>query len=990
LINTEDWKTFERTDRWGGRDKYFCFATQVTIPEEFKGETIVYNVRTGREADWDAVNPQFLVYVNGEIKQGFDVNHRRVTLTYNAVPGDVYSIILYAFSGMKEGLAELTSDISILNRNVERLYFDIKVPYDSALLLNKDDKDRIDLINGLNDAINMLDLRKPFSDEFNDSVDKTIHYLQNNIYDLKNANKKFTAYCVGHTHIDVAWLWTLTQTREKAIRSFSTVLSLMDQYPDYIFMSTQPQLYKFIKEDYPEVYEKIRKRVKQGRWEPEGAMWIEPDCNLISGESFVRQIMFGSRFFEKEFGVKNTIVWLPDVFGFSGAMPQILKKSGIECFMTTKLKWNETNLFPYDTFMWKGIDGSEILTYFTIHHGAFLGPQCVNEVWSTHKQKGLNREVLVPFGYGDGGGGATNEMLENGERLKKGVAGCPKIEMAGMKDFVASLKSSVKGNKKLPKWVGELYFELHRGTYTSIAKNKRYNRKTEFLLQDVELMSVMAKDLAGLAYQQDEINGCWETVLLNQFHDILPGSSIKEVYEESQQQYQAVTHTGNEILKDSVKAVVKNIDLKESSIVVFNQLSFIRNDVVQFDIPRGWSGVEINDHARLCPSQATEDGKVLFYAENVPAKGFKVFTIRQTPQVANQNTDILNSGVCELDNRFFNIKFDKNGNMESIYDKSNSRDVLKPGETGNVLQAFEDLPYANDAWDIAIYYQEKMWEINDIVSIETIEKGPVRSTVRIKRKFLDSEIVQDIYLYNDVQRIDFVSRVDWKEKGILLKAAFPVDLHADKATYDIQFGNIERATHWNTSWDYSKFEVCAHKWADVSEDGYGVSLINDCKYGYDIKDGLMRITLLKSAFWPHTEADREKHEFTYSLYPHAGDWRVGGTVPMSYNLNCPMYATVEEAHSGSMSGEYSLISLDCENVIVDTIKKAEDSEDIIVRLFECYNRRSKVRASMHKVIERLAECDLMENETEVRHCEGSSFEFEIRPYEIRTFKLRLK
>lgn len=629
--DTSGWRAFNRTDRWGGRDTYFCFATEVRIPDDLKGETVVYHIKTGREADWDAINPQFLIYVNGEIKQGLDVNHRRVILTDNAVPGDVYKIVLYAFSGMKEGLVELTSDISILNRNVEKLYFDIKVPYDSVLLLNKDDKRRIDTLNLLNDAINLLDLRKPYSVEYNNSIRKTEDFLQNTLYSKDNAISDIKAYCVGHTHIDVAWLWTLAQTREKAIRSFSTVLSLMEQYPDYIFMSTQPQLYKFIKEDHPDVYEKIKQRVKEGRWEPEGAMWIEPDCNMISGESFVRQLMFGTRFFEKEFGVKNRILWLPDVFGFGGAMPQILKKSGIECFITTKLKWNDTNLFPYDTFMWKGIDGSEILSYFTIHHGAFLNSECVNDVWKTHKQKGINSEILVPFGYGDGGGGATFEMLENGERLLKGVTGCPEIKMAKMGDFVDSLKSSVSGSKKLPKWVGELYFELHRGTYTSIARNKRYNRKSEFLFQDVELLSAMAKHVAGVPYQQEKINSCWETILLNQFHDILPGSSIKEVYEESQEQYLSIIKSGKEILDDAAKAISKNIDLKEKSIVVFNQLSFSRSDVVRFEIPQGWSGVEIYNQEKLCPAQAVEGNEVLFYAEDVPAKGYKVFTIRQAP-----------------------------------------------------------------------------------------------------------------------------------------------------------------------------------------------------------------------------------------------------------------------------------------------------------------------------------------------------------------------
>jgi alpha-mannosidase len=434
--------------------------------------------------------------------------------------------------------------------------------------------------------------------------------------------------------------------------------------------------------------------------------------------------------------------------------------------------------------------------------------------------------------------------------------------------------------------------------------------------------------------------------------------------------------------------VSRNISLKEKSVVVFNQLSFKRSDIVEFDLPIGWSGIEILDSRnKPCTSQIVEGGKVLFYAEDIPAKGYKAFAVREAQGRTDKSINSLHAGSEKLENKYYQIKFDKNGNMESIYDKTNDREVLKPGLPGNVLQAFEDLPYANDAWDISMYYQEKMWELNDIQSIEAIEEGPVRSTVRIKRSFLDSYILQDIHIYNDIPRIDFVNKIDWKETYVLLKAAFPVDIHADSANYDIQFGNIERPAHWNTSWDYAKFEVCGHKWADLSEDGYGVSLMNDCKYGYDIKDGLMRITLLKSAAWPNVDADREHHEFIYSLYPHSGDWRTGGTVQMSFNLNCPMTAVVEKAHGGNLCEEFSLISLDCENVLVDTVKKAEDSHDIIVRIYECHNRRSRVKAVFFKEIERISECDLMENETQKLKASGNSFEFEIKPYEIKTFKI---
>lgn len=988
-----EWKPFGSTCRWGGVDKHFWFKAEFQIPQCFQGKTVVCETKTGREGDWDAINPQFLVYLNEKIKQGLDVNHRSFIIADNANAGDVYSIMFHAYSGMKEGLVEFNSSIYVLNKDVQRLYYDIKVSYDAVLLLESQDKQRIDTINCLNEAINIIDLRKPLSDDFNESILAAEEYLRKKIYSKNNAQKGISAYCVGHTHIDVAWLWTLAQTREKAIRSFSTVLALMDRYPEYVFMSSQPQLYKFIKEDYPEVYEKIKEKVMAGRWEPEGAMWVEPDCNLISGESLVRQLMFGTRFFKKEFGVKNRIVWLPDTFGFSAALPQIFKKSGIECFITTKLKWNEYNIIPYDTFMWKGIDGSEILTYFTTQNGAFLGPQSITEVWKSHKQKDINNSVLVPFGYGDGGGGATYEMLENGQRLINGIAGCPEIKMGKMGDFVDSLKISISEAKRLPKWAGELYFEMHRGTYTSIARNKRYNRKSEILYQDVEFLSILGSKIANKPYPQNKINAGWETILLNQFHDILPGSAIKEVYDESRKQYLNIINSGKAMLNESMRDIAKSIKIDKKSIVVFNQLGYKRNDIVKIQMPDGWNNVAIFDpDDGICTSQTVGGSKIIFYARNIPSKGYKVFEIRELkcdPSSMGSSQKDINISAEEMDNEFFNIKLDDSGNLTSIYDKVNDREVIKPGCKGNVLQAFEDLPYANDAWDIDIYYQEKMWEVDDLESIEIVENGPLRYTLKIIRKFMDSVIMQYLHIYRYIPRIDFESKIDWKEKHILLKTAFPVDIHTNHASYDIQFGNIDRPNHWNTSWDYAKFEVCAHKWADISEYGYGVSILNDCKYGHDIKDNLMRLTLIKSAVWPNIDADREMHEFTYSLYPHKGDWRGGGTVNMAYKLNYPMHAMIVDVHSGNLPDEFSLISLDCENVIAETVKKAEDSDDIIIRVYECYNMKSKVRAVFFKKIVKISECDLMENEISICKADSNTFIFEINPYEIKTFKLKI-
>lgn len=1002
LLNEDssNWKVFNTAERWGGRDKHFWFKTQVEIPTQFDGRVVTYNISTGREGQWDALNPQFLIFVNGKPVQGLDVNHREVLLSRDAKAGDVYEIALYAYSGMQEGLAELNTSIGILDTEVEKLYYDIKVPVDVADLLDEEDKRRLDILNYMTNAINLLDLRKIGSNEYHLSIKETLNYLTKEFYDKYCGNDDIVELCVGHTHIDVAWLWTLAQTREKAVRSFSTVLNLMKQYPEYIFMSSQPQLYKYVKEEQPEIYEEIKQMVKAGRWEAEGSMWLEADCNLTSGESLIRQIMFGKRFFKEEFGVDNKILWLPDVFGYSAALPQILKKSGVDYFMTTKISWNEYNKMPYDSFMWRGMDGSEVLTHFitttdyntnqkqaawSTYNGDITAKQVMG-CWQRYQHKDLNNEVLNCFGHGDGGGGATKEMLENAKRFQKGIPGSPKVKMGKAIDYFKGLDNKLTGNSKLPKWVGELYLEYHRGTYTSIARNKKYNRKTEFLNTDMELLSTINMAVNNGEYPKESINSCWETTLLNQFHDIIPGSSIKEVYEDSKRDYERINTVARGIVSETITNITSKLSLKNKSIVAFNQLSFDRSDVVSFELPEGWRNIEIRSGEKVLQSQVIDGNKVIFFAESVPAKGYKAFEIRETE---NKCDGQLKAKDLNISNKFFDITFDNNGNITSIYDILNERQVLSAKGRGNVLTAFEDKPHNFDAWDINIYYSEKQWEISDVESLEITEKGPVRACVRVKRRFLDSTIIQNIYIYNDIPRIDFSTFIDWKEKQILLKAAFPVDIHAEKATYEIQYGNVERPTHWNTSWDYARFEVCAHKWADLSEGDYGVGLLNDCKYGHDIKDSVMRLTLLKSATEPNVDADRETHEFTYSLYPHSGDFRRGNVVKNAYELNCPMYAKVEEAHDGVLPSQMSFISIDKENVVLEVVKKAEASDHVIVRLYECYNQRAKVNCSLFKNIETVEECDLLENSTATLKANGNTFSFDIKPYEIRTFKIKL-
>ena len=559
----DGWRDFKTGDLWGGRDAHGWFKCTVEVPERFAGQTIALNFKTFEEG-WDATNPQFILYVNGEQIQGVDINHREIILTHNAVAGEKYEIDLHAYAGMlADKLATLSGNLVVIDMASRELYWNLKVPVDVCKELEKEDKNRVDMITVLNEAVNLIDLRRPKSEMYDESVKKANDFLNDKFYGELCGHEDVIATCVGHTHIDVAWLWTVAQTREKVARSFSTVLKLMEEYPEYIFMSSQPQLYKMLKEDHPKIYEKVKEKIEEGVWEPEGAMWLESDCNVTSGESLVRQIMHGKRFFKDEFNVDSKILWLPDVFGYSAALPQILKKSDVDYFMTTKIAWNQFNKIPHDTFMWKGIDGTEVLTHFitttgpgqereshfTTYNG-HIQPDAVMGAWRRYQDKNLNNDVLISFGWGDGGGGATLEMLENARRLSKGIPGAPKVKMGTSLDYFKRLEEKVKDNNKLAKWNGELYLEYHRGTYTSMARNKRDNRKCENMYTAAEKLNSLAM-LEGKAYPQENINNSWETVLLNQFHDIIPGSSIKEVYDVTEVEYKELIENADSMINET-------------------------------------------------------------------------------------------------------------------------------------------------------------------------------------------------------------------------------------------------------------------------------------------------------------------------------------------------------------------------------------------------------------------------------------------------------
>lgn len=978
-----------KTMHWYGPDKHYWFRVDFTVPESLNNKPMWLKVRTQIDEWDDAKNPQFLLFVNGVATQGIDMNHREVLLTKSAKAGDTYRIDLQAYTGTLHNEFNLIIEMQEIDPKIVELYYDLKVPLEAFSRMDKEDQNRIAIENVLNNTINYLDLRNPYSEEFYESLDRASTYISKALYEEMAGYSDVIATCIGHTHIDVAWWWTVEQTKEKVARSFATVLKLMDEYPNYKFMSSQPQLYYFLKERYPELYSRLKEKVKEGRWEPEGGMWVEADCNLTSGESLVRQFMYGKRFFKEEFGVDNKVLWLPDVFGYSGALPQIMKKSGIDYFMTTKLSWNQFNKIPYDTLRWRGIDGTEVLAhfittlgvgqsvdnFFTTYNG-MLHPDAIMGGWERYQNKDINNDILISYGYGDGGGGPTREMLETSKRMEKGIKGIPKVRQEFAGTYFKELEERVKDNRRLPVWEGEFYFEYHRGTYTSMARNKRSNRKSEFLLMDLELISVLAQNLKGVPYPKEELEKLWKIVLINQFHDILPGSSIYEVYEVTKKEYAELKEKATALLQERLNALTDN----GNGLTVYNTLGFDRDDVIYLGECDA-AGLK-DENGNLYPIQQTRQGAIA-YLKGIPSKGSKTFEIVEQADISFVQPFTLKDNY-NLETPFYRIKLDENGLFTEIYDKENDRQVLQAGKQGNLFRMYEDKPIYYDNWDIDIYYTEKYWDADQIERLEWTEVGILRATLEIDRKISNSVIKQKIYFYANSRRIDFETYVDWKEHQHLLKVHFPLNVHTDEATFEIQFGNITRKVHTNTSWDVARFESSGHKWVDLSEGHYGVSLLNDCKYGHSIKDGNMAITLIKSGIEPNPMTDYEEHYFTYALYPHAENWRDGGTVQEAYKLNQPAYAI----KGGKPGNKNSLVSIDKKNIIIETIKEAEDGNGIIVRMYECENALTKAHVSLGIKASSITECNLIEEEEEIPVAlSGDGFDIEIKPYEIKTFKI---
>ena len=996
------WLPFDTEhDTWGYADCYAWMKHSFTVPTRFAGRPVYYQILPQEGKKWAWGSPQALLYANGEALQGFDSNHTRTRLLDCAQGGEHYEMLLNLYAGGRDYEGKIGTRLRLLSVDdeVEKLYWHLRTPLEVANLKEPDELARIHLLQTLNEAVSLVSFHLPYGEDFLESVREATAYLEKELYGKREMEATVSA--VGHTHIDVAWLWRLRQTRDKTSRSFATVLKLMEEYPDYRFMSSQAQLYEFIRQEHPAIFARIRESVRQGRWEPEGGMWVEADTNLSSGESLVRQFLVGKRFFRNAFGADCKILWLPDVFGYSAALPQIMKQCGINYFMTTKISWNEYDKLPYDTFLWRGIDGSEVLTHFistmdtvkeekdwiTTYNGD-LNPSQVIGCWQRYQQKDLNRDVLFAFGHGDGGGGPTHGMLERGRRMHMGIEGCPKVEFQFARDYFDRLQKDIAGRKRLPRWVGELYFEHHRGTLTAQASAKRWNRRSEFLYHDLETLESLVNLDHLSSYPSAALLEGWKVILLNQFHDILPGSSIREVYEDSQKQYEDLHRTGGRMLEKALQQASRRVGLARDSLLLFNTLGFSRREVAEMQRPQH-TGFLLRDpqSGAVLPWQKTFDGKIIFTSPEVPAKGYCAISVEAGEQ---RQTTPLTATLREMHTPFFDLTFDEAMQIASLIDRRTGRSVAPQGEPLNRLIVYEDRPFEHRAWNVQAYYTEKSWVLSDVSHAEVLECGPVRAVVLVERKFLHSVIRQYITAYAELDRIDIRNEIDWDDSYLLLKADFPVDVNAVKATFDIQFGNIERVTHENTLWDFAQFESCAHKWADLSDNSFGLAVLNDCKYGYSAKDGHIALTLLRSANDPQPKQDCTHHTFTYSLYPHAGPAAISRVVQEGYSLNCPLYTMFSNAQKGAWPERFSLACVDADNIILETVKRAEDSDALILRLYETWNRATDCSIRFGRLMEMAAQCDMMEENEALLQVEGNRLRLHFRPVEIKTLKVRLE
>lgn len=769
----------------------------------------------------------------------------------------------------------------------------------------------------------------------------------------------------GHAHIDLAWLWPVAETRRKVQRTFSSVLRLMDDHDDFTFNQSSAQAYAWIEQDDPAVFARIKERVAEGRWDVVGGMWVEPDSQVTGAEAYVRHVFYGQRYFQKHFGIRNDTAWLPDVFGFSGGIPQVLADGGITKFFTIKVNWSEVNPFPFDIYWWEGIDGSRVLAHHFDNPGegynGNITPKDTLGTWRNFKGKRIHDQTLLSFGWGDGGGGPSDEMLQNYARIKDYPV-LPRLEMGKVEEFFANLPT-----EDVPTFSGELYLELHRGTLTTQGLVKKLNREAEHRLAEAEAFASIAS-LAGGSYPHDELDIAWQSLLLNQFHDILPGSSIHEVYEVTHPELHKVVETATGIRDSAIDALAG----EGSGLAIANPSLHARTMTVmvpaELSLPEG-VGQPVSGGTLLHDPARTVGGFGLAPISHPGAADHQV-TVRSHAD-----------GTITLENALVRYTIGPDGTIAEGYDKQAGRLLLS--DRGNQLWAYVDRPRAWDAWDIDETYENAGFEIADFDAIDVTEEGPIRGAVRVTRSWRSSSFVQTYRLLSASKQLDIVNDINWHERMMLARAVFPTGILAHEATYETIFGVQRRVNHRNTPWERARFEVSAHRFVDLSEPDYGVALLNDGKYGYNVVAGTIGVSLVRGPLHPDPFADEGAHHFSLALLPHSGNWVEGKVVQAAQAFNAPMVVT-----RGTPATSDPFVRLDGLELGLSALKRAHDGDGLILRLYEPHGSRGKTMLTFDRPVSSARRVNILEEDTEDEATvDGNAVSIDLRPFELVSLRL---
>ncbi|XP_044834556.1 alpha-mannosidase 2C1 isoform X2 [Mauremys mutica] len=949
------------------------FKVELSIPREWVGKEVhLLWESDGEGMVWRDAQP-----VQGLTKEGEKTSYILPDSLKDAEPHSLTVYVEVACNGLfGAGKGSLIAppdpdkkftlnkaELVVFNRDVHELLVDFEILVDMAKFLGEENQRSFQTLYVANQMVNLLDVT-------DSSTFPAVRHLASSIFRQKNGESQHSIHAMGHCHIDSAWLWPYEESIRKCARSWVTVVRLMEKNPEFTFVCSQAQQFEWVRNWYPGLYAQIQDYAKEGRFIPVGGTWVEMDGNLPSGESMVRQFLQGQRFFQQQFGKLCSEFWLPDTFGYSAQLPQLMRGCGIRWFLTQKLSWSLVNTFPHSTFFWEGIDGSQVLTHFPPGNSYDLKGR-VEEMLKTmnnNKDKGRVNHSAALFGFGDGGGGPTQKMLDRLKRMRD-TDGLPRVQMSTPDRFFSMLE---KEKTQLFTWTGELFLELHNGTYTTQAQIKKGNRECERILHDAEVLSSFALTQKNtFQYPSIKLQHLWRLLLLNQFHDVLPGSCIQLVVEDAMRYYAEIRSMGGLLIKDAVRSLFGELlptgPKTEESLLVLNTLPWERTEVI------------------------SRTGAKTLALVKVPSMGYSAVEDSLTPPHPVTVTKQADGSVT-MENGVIAAHLDSMGRVMSLHLVHSGRESVQDGHCANQFVIFDDVPLYWDAWDVMDYHLETRKPITTLLKpLAIVLAGGLRGSVKFSLQISErSVITQEVILDAMCPYLRFLTQVDWNEAHRFLKVEFPLRVRSMNATYEIQFGHLQRPTHWNTSWDWARFEVWTHKWMDLSEHGFGMALLNDCKYGASVHKNVMSLSLLRAPKSPDATADIGPHEFTYAMMPHRGSFQEAGVIHYAYNLNFPLH-TVPAVSARCPA--WSAFSVHSPAVVLETVKQAEDRlEGLVVRLYESHGSTVVTWLQTSLPVKEAINCDLLERPDPSSHLplEKHGLKLSFTPFQVRSVLLILR